>query len=259
MKQAIAPLLLALICFSFSSDVQKRIIRENGFDIECYITSKKVNHYSSNKMYYWYRSGKIHQSVSNVGGFLLHKNYTKYYKSNQLAEQGEFVHGLKHGVWKTWHKNGLVKTKTYWEHGYREWHFTAYDSFGNITLQGNYRKNIKTGQWIDHIKKDTVYYKNNIPLEEKPIGIIQRVLRKRDSLEKVQIKQERITKRLNDSIKRVQLKRERLLKKRNDSIDKARKKINKQRQKKIDSINRSKQTNKGFLKRLFKKNNKKQG
>ena len=50
-------------------------------------------------MYYWFKSGEIHQSISSSGGFVLHKNYLKYFKSNQLAEEGAFSYGLKDGEW----------------------------------------------------------------------------------------------------------------------------------------------------------------
>ena len=248
MKRILIVLLGCLICFSFVDDVQKRVIRNKAYDIECFITKKTINNYNSKKMYYWFKSGKIHQSMSSSGGFLLHNGYTKYYKDNQLAEQGTFVHGLKNGEWKAWYHNGQLKTKTYWDNGYKQWGYTSFDSLGKITLKGQYRKNIKIGKWINYTTKDTLYYKDNEALEERPVGLVKRLLTKKDSLVKIQRKEERIRKRKTDSLKRVKLKQERLIKRRNDSILKAQNKIEKIRQKKIDSINKSKQAKKSLLK-----------
>ncbi len=253
MKQVLVILIITLFCFAFTTDVQKRVIRDKEYDIECFVTSKALKNYNNKKMYYWFRSGKVHRSVSSSGGFLLHGNYSKFFKDNRLAEQGEFSQGLKHGAWKTWYKNGQLKTKEYWDNGFKEWGFTSFDSLGNPVLKGHYRNNKRAGKWIDFANKDTLYYKDNTPYKEKPLNLIERTVRKRDSLEKIQIKQERITKRYNDSLKRVKLKKERIIKKRNDSIHKAQEKISKQRQKKIDSINKSKQPKKNFFKHLFEK------
>ncbi|HEX9825416.1 MAG TPA: hypothetical protein VGA80_02370 [Flavobacteriaceae bacterium] len=235
MKKSFVFLLLSFLCLAFSSDVQKRIVREGDFDIECYISVKKLNHLEHDKVYYWFRSGEIHQSLSSVGGNILHNMYSKYYRSNQLAEKGMFNYGLKTGVWKSWNENGMLNQYQEWYNGYKEGAFIRYDINGNIILKGAYKSNLKDGYWIDYIKKDTTYHKNNTAFKERPKTFVERLLRKRDSLEKVEIKTERITKRKNDSIKRAKLKTERLLKKKKDSLDRATRKQKKQLQRKNDS------------------------
>lgn len=221
MKKNIILLFLCIICISFTSDLQKKVIREKGFDIECYVSLKKQTKLRENKLYYWFKAGKIHNSMSNSGGFVLHDQYSKYFKSNQLAEQGKFDYGLKTGTWRTWYENGKIKHIENWRKGYKEGVFKVYDSLGEITLEGVYKNNLKYGQWLDYVKKDTIYYKKDSIFSEKPKSFIQRKLRKKDSLEKVQIKLDRINRRKADSIKRQIKKANKVIKKRNDSIKKA--------------------------------------
>ncbi|PIA78148.1 hypothetical protein BFR04_07925 [Gaetbulibacter sp. 4G1] len=249
-------LLIAIVCFAFTTDVQKRTVRENGFDVECYISLKKLKTYDADKIYYWFKSGGIHQSLGNVGGNVLHNLHLKYYRSNQLAEKGNFSYGLKTGAWKTWYKNGQLKVNQEWVYGYKNGDFKTYDSLGNLIIKGKYKNNLKDGYWIDFIKKDTTYHKNNFEFKERPKTLVERILRKKDSIEKVQIKLDRKTKRRNDSIKRVKLKLKRFNKKRSDSIKRVHNKAMKLKKKKTDSIEKSlgNKTKKGFFKRLFKKN-----
>ncbi|GAA3591210.1 hypothetical protein Q4Q39_15855 [Flavivirga amylovorans] len=260
MKRVIGIIICSVLCFAFSTDVQRKVIRDNGFDIECYVAQEKPSNFNKGKIYYWFKSGQIHQSMSTSGGLVLHKKYSKYYKSNQLAEQGTFSFGLKIGDWKTWHENGILMTNVAWSNGYKNGHFKAYDSQGNLIEKGNYKQNLKDGYWIDFVKKDTTYHKNSFKFKERPKNLVERLLRKRDSLEKVQIKTDKRIKRKNDSINRVKLKLERINKKRNDSIKRVQTKLKKLEQKKQDSINKSlgKPTQKkNFLNTLFKTKKKK--
>lgn len=254
MKKGILISLMALLCFSFASDLQKRIVRQDGFDIECYIAMKELNSFKTNKTYYWYKAGEIHHSQSNIGGSVLHDSYTKYYRSNQLAEKGDFNFGLKTGIWKSWHENGQLKEKEYWDNGYRVGTYYGYDVNGDLILKGNYRKSKKVGRWINYATKDTLFYKKGKGFDEKPRSLIEKLLRKRDSVEKATIKFEKINKRKTDSINKVKLKRNRLLKKEKDSTAKAQEKFRKLNQKTLDSIDKIRNPKQSFLDKWFKKN-----
>ncbi|WP_308993705.1 hypothetical protein QLS71_008015 [Mariniflexile litorale] len=253
MKKEIFILFVVFLCFSFSSDVQKRIVRDGEFDIECYISTKKIIYLNNKKLYYWYKSGEIHFSQSNVGGSVLHNEYLKYYRSNQLAEKGVFNYGLKTDVWKSWHENGQLKEREIWNNGFLNGEYTSYNSDGDLVLKGRYRNNFKVGYWINYKTKDTSYYKKDFKFDEKPKNLVQRLLRKKDSTEKVQIKFDKINKKRVDSIQKEKLKRGRLIKKRNDSIRKAQEKINRLNQKTLDSIEKTKKVDKGFFNKLFKR------
>ncbi|MDO5971365.1 hypothetical protein Q4Q35_16280 [Flavivirga aquimarina] len=267
MKKHVLGFVLVALCLAFTVELQKRTIRENGYDIKCYIALKKINNFDVDKTYYWYKSGGIHKSVANIGGEVLHNEYLKYYRSNQLAEQGTYNYGLKNGLWKSWYENGQLSTLEHWNNGYLDGKIANYDSSGSITLKGEYNNNLKVGTWINYKTKDTSYYKKDLKFEEKPKNLLQRVLYKKDSIEKAQIKLEKVIKRRNDSIgkvkaklkkknekrkdsiKRVTAKHNRKLKKQNDSIQRANKKKNKSVEEKTNSNTKDD----GFFKTLFKK------
>ncbi len=59
------------------------------------------------KTYTWYMKNSIQVTQGNYSGKLLHGTYTKYYwKTNQLAEKGDYKYGLKEGAWQEWNNNG---------------------------------------------------------------------------------------------------------------------------------------------------------
>ncbi len=164
-------------------DLQKKVIRTQDFDIECYVSLKKQSSFNANKMYYWFKSGEIHSSVASAGGFVLHSDYTKYYRSNQLAEKGSFNYGLKNGLWKDWYTNGQLKQIVGWKNGVKNGKFATYDSIGNATQKGAYNNNIKTGAWIDLKTNDTIVYKKGEvfnPETEKE-SFFKRLFKKKDS------------------------------------------------------------------------------
>ena len=251
MKKGIIVLLTATLCFAFTTDVQKRMVREKGFDIECYISLKKLNSFNEDKVYFWFKSGEIHQSLSNIGGYVLHSSFLKYYRGNQLAEKGTFDFGLKTGVWESWYENGKLKLQEQWTDGYKDGEVSTYDADGHLVLKGKYRNNLKVGRWINYKTKDTTYYKKDFKLKEKPESLLHHILKRKDSVEKVQIKINRARKKKSDSIKRVKNKMSKEVKKRNDSINRANKK-----QIRSTTQGKTKNTSKSFFKKLFKKKEK---
>lgn len=161
-----------------------------------------------------------------------------------------FKYGLKDGLWKYWHKNGKLKLLEYWNNGFRDGTFITYDSKGDIIQKGHYRNNLKEGCWINNDTKDTLYYKKNVVLGDKPKNIFERIFVKRDSTEKAIIKLERNLKKRQDSLDKVKHKAMRRLEKSKDSILK----INKGRTKSQQgSITRKGNNKGGFFKQLFRK------
>ncbi|GAA3582475.1 hypothetical protein GCM10022395_33560 [Snuella lapsa] len=183
-----------------------------------------------------------------------------------MAEKGLFYYGLKTGAWKHWYENGQLKLQEAWRNGYKHGETIAFNYDGSVSQKGSYWNNLKEGVWINYNTKDTVFYAKNQMLEEKPIGFLERTLRKKDSLEKIQIRTNKKLERKKDSLERVRKKESKFIKKRNDSIKRVKKKLNKRLEKQKDSLDRvkkkknkaiqpkeKKKNNNGFLEKLFKK------
>lgn len=159
-KRIYGAIVLGIIICSFTFiKVQKKLIRQEGYDIECFVYLEELTSFDEGKTYYWFRNSQIHQSNGFAGGLVLHDTYTKYYRSNQLAEKGAFDLGLKDGVWLTWYENGSLKSSQEWWNGVKHGDYRYYDTEGKLIYQGNYKRDTRHGEWIDHLKKDTLNYK----------------------------------------------------------------------------------------------------
>ena len=151
---------------SFSDPYTIKRISDANFRYEFYTTAKKIKP-KTNKIYYWFKGGLIHNTQSGMTGELLHDKFIKMYHSNQLAEQGTFKKGLKIGLWKTWFTNGMVETTQKWRNGLQSGKFFRYDENGFLIEKGSFNCGKKHGSWINYIKKDTVVYKEGVVFVKK--------------------------------------------------------------------------------------------
>ena len=197
------PFTIVACCFLFllstqaietNNDIQKKILRSGEYDIECYVSLKDVSSFDEDKAYYWFKSGEIHTSRYGAGGFVLHKTYSKFYKSNQLAEKGEFNYGLKDGVWKTWYRNGQLKEIIKWNKGVKHGDFIAYNENGTELEKGNFKRNHKVGTWVNLQTKDTTVYKKGVLYiedETSKESFFKRLFKKKDKNKDGTVKQEK--------------------------------------------------------------------
>lgn len=189
------PYTLIVCCFLFllstqaietNNDIQKKILRSGEYDIECYVSLKEVSSFDEDKAYYWFKSGEIHTSRYGAGGFVLHKTYSKFYESNQLAEKGEFNYGLKDGVWKSWYKNGQLKEVLKWNKGEKHGDYITYSNSGVELEKGTFKRNHKVGTWVNLQTKDTTVYKKGVLYIEDDThkdSFFKRLFKKKDKSE----------------------------------------------------------------------------
>lgn len=149
------------LLFIFHNDsLQRKIIRDGAYDYTVYVAIDKNIKTSNLKTYFWYRSGKVQSTVGGIGGAVLHKGFSKYYRNKQLVEQGTFYFGLKDGTWKSWYDNGTIEKKITYRKGIAHGSYYTYDTIGNIKTKGHYSNGEKSGTWIIYSTiNDTVRYK----------------------------------------------------------------------------------------------------
>lgn len=157
---------MALLLVSFSDPIQKKKLTDVHYRYEFYTTKKTVEP-KEGRSYHWFKAGAIHTSEYGTSGELLHDGFEKFYLDNQIAEKGTFYYGQKEGHWKTWHPNGKLDSKQYWQDGRRHGDFLSYDTNGALVEKGRFRKGKKQGKWINYVKKDTVVYKNDVVFVKK--------------------------------------------------------------------------------------------
>lgn len=218
------------LLFSFQEPKLKKRITDTSFKYEFYVTDKEPE-VESDRIYYWFKGGAIHNSEYGVSGNLLDDTFDKFYLNNQLAEQGSFNKGLKVGLWKTWYENGAVETTQYWDEGRKKGFFYHYTQDGQLMEKGRYRADKKQGKWINYISKDTISYKKGEIVAAKVKG-----------------------KKLNDFFKRLVTKIDRS----KDPVKETKAKSTKKSKTPSVKTN-SKQKKKGFFQRLFSKKEKPNG
>jgi len=152
---------LFLLLSSFYGDtVQRKIIRDGSYDYVIYVSVDKSIKINNLKTYFWYRSGKINNSIGGVSGNVLHKEFNKYYSNKQLAEQGFFNYGLKDGTWKSWYNTGAIRSVISYRKGVAQGTYYTYNPSGTIKIKGHYSNGKKSGTWITYDTiNDTIHYK----------------------------------------------------------------------------------------------------
>lgn len=151
-------LIITIFLVSFTSDPYIKRISDTNFRYEFYTIKKNIKP-KANKSYFWFKGGSIHSAQSGIAGDLLHDKFTKFYHSNQLAEQGHFKNGLKIGIWKSWYENGALETIQNFKSGFLNGSYITFNNKGEIVEKGHFIKGLKNGKWINLERKDTIIYK----------------------------------------------------------------------------------------------------
>lgn len=172
MKTIILPryllLFLAFALVSFSDPYTIKRISDKDFRYEFYTTAKKIKP-KTDRTYFWFKGGFIHEAQGGIAGDLLDDKFTKMYHSNQLAEQGQFKEGLRVGLWKTWHPNGVLATTLTYSKGLRSGKYFRYDESGNLIENGKFSSNLKTGKWTNTESKEITTYRKGVIVKQKEI------------------------------------------------------------------------------------------
>ncbi|MBL7897243.1 MAG: hypothetical protein JNJ99_01825 [Crocinitomicaceae bacterium] len=146
--------------------VSLRHSRTDTFKADFYILSaeKKIK-FIDTLDYYWFKSQQVHSTQGCASGNLLQGKYTCYYLSGQLAEQGNFISGLKSGEWKSWFESGQLKSIFNFESGVLHGNFFEYNETGRLVKSGNYKNGLLHGEIV--INGDIIEYKNGTPYTKK--------------------------------------------------------------------------------------------
>lgn len=71
-----------------------------------------------------------------------------FYPSSKIAEEANFVHGIKHGKYKKYsEKDNVVLEDSHYKNGEYDGHAIYRDPLGNVVAEGEYIKGKKEGMW----------------------------------------------------------------------------------------------------------------
>jgi hypothetical protein len=93
------------------------------------------------RAYHYYYQNKIYQTMGGYAGILLDGGYITFSSMDKrLLSQGQFLCGLKKGIWRYWHPNGVLAREERWKKGRLHGQFVEFDRKGNKSQSGRYRK-----------------------------------------------------------------------------------------------------------------------
>lgn len=79
-------------------------------------TNKKIKA-KSKYTYSWFKSKTILSTQGAYQGGLLNGLYQENYPNKQLKAQGNYVYGLKNGIWRFWNEKGELIKEERWKKG----------------------------------------------------------------------------------------------------------------------------------------------
>lgn len=154
--------LLAIVSASitlFSQEKETRHLRKvelknnDSSVVATYLISKQNINPAPKVYYYWFENNSIFYNQSGISGFLLHSEYTVKDSKGRMIVKGQFEMGLKTGIWKYWHPNGVLKKAEKFEKGMLVKILEEYDSAGNNLI---IKKSFLNGFSIIRKKQKTI-------------------------------------------------------------------------------------------------------
>lgn len=151
-------LLILLLLVAPAGSITRKITydHENQYTFYVVHNPEKVD-IKKDVEYHWYSDRKIHKSRGTFSGELLHGVYEHQSRDFELKENGRFHLGLKDSIWNTYNEQGALVKRLQFDKGVLDGEFVIYES-DQLLVTGTYKNGKKKGQWIDHVKKDTLYY-----------------------------------------------------------------------------------------------------
>lgn len=158
------------LAYSQSPDkIKNKIHLDSSTYLYTFYINDKAIKIKTDKIYYWYKSGRIFTTMEGYGGKVLNGSFTKYYVTNNLSEEGQFLNGLKSGFWKKWYSNGMLKEKSCWNKGILSGLYKSFDSTGRPVKNGKYIKGKFSGVSYEYDQKNNLkiitYSKDKIQLD----------------------------------------------------------------------------------------------
>ncbi|MFB9079723.1 toxin-antitoxin system YwqK family antitoxin [Flavobacterium procerum] len=96
---------------------------------------------------YYHKASKVLMSVENYKNGVLHGVKIIYYPNAKVAEEMNFVNGIKYGVYKKLGQEGTLLEKAVYKNNEYDGDAVFYDSDGTIASKGKFVKGKKAGIW----------------------------------------------------------------------------------------------------------------
>jgi len=90
-------------------------------------------------------NGRIAKEYTSKNGY---RETAKFHHPNgNLKETGNYLLGSRQGLWKTFYRNGVLRSEENWKKNKREATAMFYHNNGNLSSVENYKNNQQIGEW----------------------------------------------------------------------------------------------------------------
>lgn len=129
-----------------SQEAELKKVANKSFEASCVIESThgKIRH-GFHKT--WYPGGRALKSEHLYDGGILNGEYTLYFSDGTIRETGSYRFGLKHGRYKSFHRNGKIHMEGMYQDGKKNGDFVVTSSNGTHIQKGPYFLDLKHGKW----------------------------------------------------------------------------------------------------------------
>jgi antitoxin component YwqK of YwqJK toxin-antitoxin module len=103
-------------------------------------------------MYYWYKQNQIYKNMGGFSGDLLHGEYLVFDIQKNLITKGYYESGLRHGGWKYWYPNGIIRMALEYKDGLPDGKVLFYNKTGQLTAVEEYRNGVHVNNKTDASK-----------------------------------------------------------------------------------------------------------
>ena len=103
---------------------------------------------------YFHDDGKTLMSEENYENGVLNGSSTTYYKSGKVTETKFYKEGKLHGNLKRFSSDGILLDDVFYEEGKLNGPAKYYNSKGKLILSGDYKDDLKVGEWVNFKDED---------------------------------------------------------------------------------------------------------
>lgn len=149
-------------------DSRKVTITTPDSVIKLNVLTRKVSINPDHRLdYFWYFKDHIYTSQGDYTYYPLHGEYRVFNKSGNLATKGEFIKGLKSGVWKRWFVNGKLRSESHWMRGKQTGIHLSFDTTGQLMKHERYKNGQLHGRCIyyDETGHKVQWFRKGSPCE----------------------------------------------------------------------------------------------
>lgn len=158
------PILKATRIFAADGSCLTTFFDEKGAKVS---EGHEVNHKQDGEWKYYHKGGAKVMSVELYKDGLLNGFRKVYFPNGAIAEECNYVKGLKQGGYKKYNEKGIVLEESYFVDGKYNGPAVFRDDYGNKGAEGVFKNDLKVGTWKIY-KEGKLVKEENMDVKKNP-------------------------------------------------------------------------------------------